>query len=190
MVLLEKKYFSNINRYVLVTTAESKEGDSTATKPATQLSGDTMNPIYSPGDTNSHPSFSGENDTYQEPQTDVDMNPIYSPVDDIPNSFPFGDEATYEEPKTGDSRECELYEPGENNLYDQCADDEQNGKRPPPHEDAYDYAKSEDVRLVAQRLQAGDQTCDHVLDAQSKVLNGNNQQGYDQSPVYEMLEGT
>ena len=125
-------------------TAKSKEGDS----PATQLAGDTTrNPIYSPGDTNP-----GENDTYQEPQTDASINPIYSPVDDNPTSFFSGDEATYQEPQTGASQECELYEPCGNNVYDQCADVEQNGKHTPPHEHAYDYAKSEDVRPVAQRL--------------------------------------
>ena len=118
------------------------------------------------------------------------MNPIYSPGDGNPTPVFSSGEATYSEPQTGASQECLLYEPGDVHIYN-YADVERNVKRP-PQEHSYDYARSDDVRPVAQRLAIRNQSHDDVRDARSgeKVLNGNEEQGSGQNPVYQTLEDT
>ena len=164
------------------------------------------------------PFFSGDEETFKEPQTsvstecelyeaggpqtDASINSISSGINSGVNEdytpFSSGDEATYQEPQTGDSRECELYEPGESNVYE-CTDVEQNGKRPPPpQEHAYDYVKRDDVRSVAQRLLVEKQLHDDLRDADSRgvskcpivyskemALNDNDEQYSGQNPLYQ-----
>ena len=119
-----------------------------------------------------------------EPHVDT-TDPIYSEADINPSPYLSGDEATYQEPETDASGEI-----GADIVYD-CADIEQNGKRAPLQEHAYDYAKSDvDARPGAQRLPVRDQSYDYLCDAQSegKVLNANDEQRYGNTPVYHTLE--
>ena len=170
---------------VLPTTAGNKEGDSHG---PTQQYENAMNPIYSLAHEKPTSLSSGGKKKHKKPRVDASMNPIYTPGDRNPTPVFSGDEAMYSEPQTSASQECELYEPGDVHIYN-YVDVEQNVKRP-PQEQSYDYARSDDVRPVAQRSAIGNQPHDDLRDAQSgeKVLNGNEEQGSGQTPVYQTLE--